>query len=474
MDNKEASSGEYRTGKVILISFVAALGGFLFGYDSGVINGTVSALQDAFDSDEVGTGFNVASMLLGCAAGAFFAGSLADKVGRRGAMFIAALAFMFSAWGSGVADSSATFVFFRIIGGLAVGAASILAPAYISEVAPASIRGRLATLQQLMIVIGLLASFTSNYFIATFAGGASIEHWFGFEAWRWMFWMELIPATLFFVLLFFIPESPRYLVAAGKFELAESVLEKIIPWEPVKQKIADIKETVEKDRRPRLSDLINRATKKIYPIVWIGLALAILQQLTGINIVFYYGAVLWQAAGFEEADALLTNILSGTVNLIFTFVAIALIDKVGRRMLLLIGSLGTAISLGLLAILFGTAGLDADGNLDLNQTQAVLSLVFANSFVAFFAFTWGPVMWVLLGEIFPNKIRGAALAVSGLIHWLSNFTVTMTFPIMLAGIGLGFSYAIYAVFGFIAFFFVKAFVRETKGRTLEDISRSNM
>ena len=462
------------TARVILISFVAALGGFLFGYDSGVINGTVSALQQAFDSDEVGTGFNVASMLLGCAAGAFFAGSLADKFGRRMAMFIAAAAFIISAWGSGVAGSSAEFVVFRILGGLAVGAASILAPAYISEVAPAGIRGRLATLQQLMIVIGLLASFISNYFIATFAGGASMEHWFGFDAWRWMFWMELIPASLFFILLFFIPESPRYLVAAGKYEQAESVLQKLIPWESAKAKVEEILTTVEKDRRPQLRDIINKATNKIHPIVWVGIALAILQQFTGINIVFYYGAVLWQAAGFEEGDALLTNILSGTVNLAFTFVAIALIDKLGRRMLLLIGSLGTAISLGLLAIVFGTAGVDPQGDLALTQTQAAISLFLANSFVAFFAFTWGPVMWVMLGEIFPNKIRGAALAVAGLIHWLSNFTITMTFPILLAGIGLGFSYAIYAAFGFIAFFFVKAFVRETKGRTLEELSKENM
>ena len=468
------TSGERHTLRVILISFVAALGGFLFGYDSGVINGTVGALQQAFDSDEVGTGFNVASMLLGCAAGAFFAGSLADKFGRRTAMFMTAVAFIISAFGSGIADSSPEFVFYRILGGLAVGAASILAPAYISEVAPASIRGRLATVQQLMIVIGLLASFTVNYFIATFSDGASAAHWFGLDAWRWMFWMELIPGTLFLILLFFIPESPRYLVAAGNYEKAESVLEKLIPWEPAKAKVEEIQTTLEKDRRPRLSDLISRATNKIYPIVWIGVALAILQQFTGINIVFYYGEMLWQAAGFEIESALLTNILSGSVNLLFTFVAIALIDKAGRRLLLLIGSLGTAVSLALLAILFGTAGVDPQGDLMLGQTQAVLALIFANSFVAFFAFTWGPIMWVLLGEIFPNQIRGAALAISGLIHWISNFTITMTFPIFLASIGLGLSYAIYAAFGFIAFFFVKAFVQETKGKTLEQLSRDNI
>lgn len=471
MDNQETSSGKFRTGKVILISLVAALGGFLFGYDSGVINGTVGALQDAFDSDEVGTGFNVASMLLGCAAGAFFAGSISDRIGRRGALLIAAAAFTISAFGSGIADNSAQFVFFRILGGLAVGGASVIAPAYISEIAPASIRGRLTTLQQMMIVLGLFSSFTVNYFIVNFAGGASVVHWLGFDAWRWMFWMELIPATLFFVLLFFIPESPRYLVAAGQYDRAESILNNLIPWEPAKAKVQEIQETLE--RRPSLRDIINRATNKIYPIVWIGIGIAILQQFTGINIVFYYGETLWTAAGFELESALVTNILTGGVNIVFTIVAIILMDKVGRRTLLLVGALGQAVALGLLAILFGMAGVDAEGNLALSQTEAAFSLIFANGFVAFFAVTWGPVMWVLFGEMFPNQFRGAALAVAGLIHWIANFSVTMTFPIFLEHIGLGFSYAIYAGFGVVAFFFVKAFIKETKGHTLEEISHRN-
>lgn len=463
---------EFNTSKVILISFVAALGGFLFGYDSGVINGTVDALQSAFNSNEVGTGFNVASMLLGCAAGAFFAGNLADRFGRKKVLIGTAVAFLTSAWGSGIAASSPEFVTFRIIGGLAVGAASVLAPAYISEIAPQEVRGRLTTLQQLMIVIGLLASFISNYFIATYAGGASSMHWFGFQAWQWMFWMEMIPAFLFFAFLFGIPETPRYLVAAGDNERARQVLNDLEPSRDADDKIDEIKETLEEQRRPQLSDILQKAGG-LYPIVWVGIGLAILQQFTGINIVFYYGSVLWKAAGFEASSALLTNILSGTVNLLFTFVAIGLIDKIGRRPLLLIGSLGTAISLGLLAIVFSVAGLGPDGSLDLTQMQAILSLVLANTFVAFFAFTWGPVMWVMLGEMFPNKFRGAALAVCGLIHWLSNFTITMTFPIMLEGIGLGASYFIYSAFGLIGFFIVKAFVTETKGKSLEELSVTN-
>lgn len=464
---------DYNKAKVIFLAFVAALGGFLFGYDSGVINGTVEALQRAFNSDEVGTGFNVASMLLGCAAGAFFAGNLADKFGRKKVLIGTAFAFLISAWGSGIAASSPEFVIYRILGGLAVGAASVLAPAYISEIAPQQIRGRLTTLQQLMIVIGLLASFISNYFIATYADSASAMYWLGFQAWQWMFWMEMIPAFLFFVFLFFIPESPRYLVAAGDKDEARSVLLDLNPGRSADDKISEIEETLEEERRPRLSDIINRKTGGLHAIVWVGIALAILQQFTGINIVFYYGAVLWKAAGFAEGSALLTNILSGTVNLLFTFVAIWLIDKLGRRPLLLIGSLGTAISLGLLAIVFSTAGLTPDGSLDLSQTQAIMALTLANTFVAFFAFTWGPVMWVMLGEIFPNKFRGAALAVCGLIHWLSNFTITMTFPLMLEGIGLGASYFIYSAFGFIGYFIVKAFVSETKGKSLEELSLSN-
>ena len=196
---------------------MAAIGGFLFGFDSGVINGTVEALQSAFDSDAVGTGFNVASMLLGCAAGAFFAGNLADRIGRKPVMMMTAIAFIISAWGSGIAADSLQFVFARVLGGFAVGAASILAPAYISEIAPAKIRGRLATLQQLMIVVGLFAAFLSNYWLAGMSGGASAEHWGGYLTYQWMFWVEILPASIFLVALFFIPESPRYLVAVGKF-----------------------------------------------------------------------------------------------------------------------------------------------------------------------------------------------------------------------------------------------------------------
>lgn len=458
-------------GRVLFLSVVAAIGGFLFGFDSGVINGTVDALQIAFDSDAVGTGFNVASMLLGCAAGAFFAGNLADKIGRKPVMMMTAIAFIVSAWGSGMAADSLQFVLARVLGGLAVGAASILAPAYISEIAPAAIRGRLATLQQLMIVIGLFAAFLSNYWLAGISGSASALLWGGFQTYQWMFWMEIIPASVFLIALFFIPESPRYLVAAGKLDQARDVLRSLSDSVDAAAKVKDIKSTLIEGSRPSLGDVISKYTGKIHPIVWVGVGLAALQQFTGINVVFYYGATLWQAAGFTEENALLQNVISGSVNVIFTFVAIALVDRVGRKPLLLVGALGQAVMLGALALLFGTAGVDASGALMLEGNNGFYALLAANAYIAFFAFSWGPVMWVMLGEMFPNQFRGAALAFCGLVQWGSNFLITMTFPIMLASIGLGLAYGIYAAFGLIAFAFVRNFVKETKGRTLEDLSR---
>ena len=469
--DKAVIEGAGNIGRVLFLSIVAAIGGFLFGFDSGVINGTVDALQAAFDSNAAGTGFNVASMLLGCAAGAFFAGNLADKVGRKPVMMMTAIAFIVSAWASGMAADSLQFVFARILGGFAVGAASVLAPAYISEIAPAKIRGRLATLQQLMIVIGLSAAFISNYWLAGISGGASELLWGGFQTYQWMFWMEIIPASIFLIALFFIPESPRYLVAAGKPDQAKIVLQSLSDSVDAQDKVIDIESTLIEGNKPSLGDIINKYTGKIHPIVWVGVGLAALQQFTGINVVFYYGATLWQAAGFTEENALLQNVISGSVNVIFTFVAIALVDKVGRKPLLLVGALGQAVMLGTLALLFGTAGVSASGDLMLEGNNGLYALLAANAYIAFFAFSWGPVMWVMLGEMFPNQFRGAALAFCGLVQWSSNFAITMTFPIILTSIGLGFSYGIYATFGLIAFIFVRSFIKETKGRTLEDLSR---
>lgn len=456
--------------RVFLLSVVASLGGFLFGFDSGVINGTVDALQKAFNSDAVGTGFNVASVLLGCAAGAFFAGMLADRFGRKPVLIVAGLGFIISAWGSGISSGSAEFVFYRLLGGLSVGAASIISPAYISEIAPSNIRGRLTSLQQLAIVLGLFFSFFSNYNLASLAGGASGELWHGFDAWQWMFWMELIPAFVFFICLLFIPESPRYLVAVGKTEKAIAVLSSINNREDAKKQVTEIKKTMVSERRPRLLDIFNKKTKKIHPIVWVGIGLAMLQTFTGIDVVFYYGSVLWQAAGFTESDALFTNVIIGAVNIAFTILAIFLVDRIGRKPLLMVGGLGQAVMLGLMAVVFTISAEDAANGIAMNGTLGIMALLAAIGFIAFFALTWGPVMWVMLGEMFPNKYRGAALAMAGMSNWLANFLVTITFPVLLSDFGLGISYGIYAVFGIVAFAFVYRYVKETKGKTLEEIS----
>ena len=456
--------------QVITISAVAAIGGFLFGFDSGVINGTVDALQKAFDTTSVGSGFNVASMLLGCAAGAFLAGSLADKFGRRAVMVVTALLFCLSAWGSGIAWDSLSFVIARVLGGFAVGAASILCPAYISEVAPAALRGRLASMQQLAIVLGLFVAFLSNFLIAAASGGASEKFWLGFEAWQWMFWMELIPSLIFLVALFLIPESPRYLVAAGRHDTAREVFERLgCLAEEAVEKVREVEATLLGRSKPKMSDLRDPQTSRIDAILWVGIGLATFQQLVGINVVFYYGAVLWQAAGFSEADALLINVITGAVNIGSTIVAMALVDKLGRKPLLIAGSVGMAVSLGTMAVVFASAGSAEAGALKLEGTAGIAALLAANVYVFFFGVSWGPVMWVMLGEMFKNRFRGAALSLSGFAQWISNFAITMTFPILLAAFGLGGAYGVYTFFAFVSIFFVWKLVRETKGKTLEEM-----
>lgn len=453
---------------VIFISAVAAIGGFLFGFDSGVINGTVSALGNAFNSNSVATGFNVASVLLGCAVGALAAGPLADKFGRRAIMIITAIIFAISAFGSGISESSAEFIFYRLFGGLGIGAASVLAPAYIAEVAPPALRGRLATLQQLAIVLGLFAAFLSNYLIANAAGSAQNTLMLDIAAWRWMFWAELVPAILFLVGVLFIPESPRYLVAQGKVDDAKTVFSKISN-DNVDAQISDVKSSLHSDKKPSIRDLFIDGSKKVHPIVWAGVALSVFQQFVGINVVFYYGSELWQAAGFDESQSLFINVLAGTTNIVSTFIAIALVDKIGRKPLLLVGSVGMFISLSALTYIFGSAGLDEAGKLALSDNMGTFALIMANLFVVFFGLSWGPVVWVLLGEMFNNRIRGAALAVAASAQWIANFAITMTFPIMLANIGLAGAYGFYALSALISIFFVAKYITETRGKTLESM-----
>lgn len=458
---------KHNTGFVILITLVATIGGFLFGFDSGVINGTVDGLRTAFNSDSVGTGFNVASMLLGCAAGAFVAGRLADRFGRRNILLFSAVFFMVSAWGSGVSQASAEFVFYRVLGGLAVGAASVLAPAYISEVAPAKYRGMLSSIQQIAIISGLFFSFLSNYLIAQMAGSTLDILAMGFEAWRWMFWVELIPAVIFFFALLLIPESPRYLVASGKKAQALRVLGKLM-GDSAQSKYDEIEGSLAVDHhRPRFRDILGKFGFR--SIVWVGIALAAFQQFVGINVVFYYGSVLWQSAGFNESHSLLINVISGAVSFGACIAALVAIDRMGRKPMLLIGSVGMVITLSIMAFVFSQADVDASGKLTLVGSAGPIALIAANLYVVFFNFSWGPVVWVLLGEMFPNQFRGSALAVSGIAMWGSNFAITITFPMMLSGIGLGGAYSVYAGCALISLFLVLKCVRETKGLELEEM-----
>ena len=453
---------------ILAISAVAALGGFLFGFDSGVINGTVNALNEAFHSSTLGSGFNVASLLLGCAVGAFLAGTLADKFGRRSVLIVTSIFFIWGSWGAGVAHGSLEFILYRMMGGLAVGAASIVCPAYISEIAPSAIRGRLSSLQQLAIVLGLFCAFLSNYLFAGAAGTAGNSFWWGFQAWQWMFWAETIPSAAFFLGLLFIPESPRYLVAANKADTARTVLARLGHPDPSK-KVREIQETLRTGHKPRMRDLYDPVLKEIRPILWVGIGLATFQQLVGINVVFYYGEVLWRAAGFSESNALLQNVISGAVNVGSTFVAIALVDKWGRKPLLIFGSLGMTVTLGVLAWIFASFPLDDHGKLALTSATGLSALIAANAYIFCFGVSWGPVMWVMLGEMFQNQFRGAALSVSGFIQWISNFAITMTFPILLGSFGLGGAYGLYTIFAAVSIPFVVKLVRETKGKPLEDM-----
>jgi SP family sugar:H+ symporter-like MFS transporter len=453
---------------IALIVGVATIGGFMFGYDSGVINGTQEGLKHTFNLNEAWLGITVSALLPGCAVGAFAAGRSADRWGRRRVMLAAATLFILSALASGAAPSAVMMIAARFVAGVGVGAASVLSPAYISEVTPAGMRGRLASVQQIMIIAGLTGAFLGNYFLAHVAGRSTEVLWLDVAAWRWMFWMQVIPASIFLFTLLLIPESPRYLVARGRNEEALSVLTRLFGGTAAATKALEIKGSLAADHTPRLSDLIDRSTGRWRRVVWVGIGLAAFQQLVGINVVFYYGAVLWQAVGFSEADSLKINILSGTLSIAACLLAIFLIDGIGRKPLLLIGSVGMAVTLTALTIAFATGNF-SDGTLHLAPNAGRLALISANIYVVFFNLSWGPVMWVMLGEMFPNQIRGSGLAVSGATQWTVNFLMSVSFPVVAKLIGLALTYSFYTVCAFISIVFVIKMVRETRGRELEDM-----
>ncbi|MFB7249525.1 sugar porter family MFS transporter [Microbacterium sp. NPDC056234] len=453
--------------RVIGISIAAALGGFLFGFDTAVINGAVDALAGAFELGAALQGFAVSSALLGCAVGAWFAGALANKWGRIPVMVIAAIMFLASSIGSGLAFGVIDLIIWRVIGGLGVGAASVIAPAYIAEVSPARIRGRLGSLQQLAIVLGIFTALVSNAILANVAGGAAAPLWFGLDAWRWMFMAEAVPAIVYGVMALRLPESPRFLVARGELDKASRVLYDFTGETDVNLKIQEIQATINTEKRESLRDLRGNLFG-LKPIVWVGILLSVFQQFVGINVIFYYSTTLWLSVGFDESNALLTSVITSITNIVVTIVAILLVDKVGRRPMLLIGSVGMTITLGLMAVAFSFGTLQ-DGNVVLPEPWSLVALVCANGFVVFFGATWGPLVWVLLGEMFPNSIRAGALAVAAAAQWMANFFISTTFPAF-AEIGLTFAYGFYAFFAALSFFFVYFRVPETKGRELETMT----
>jgi SP family sugar:H+ symporter-like MFS transporter len=452
---------------VTRLASVAALGGFLFGYDSAVINGALSAIDAQYTPSAAALGLAVSSTLVGAALGAVTAGRVADRFGRLHVMWLAAVLFLVSALGSGLAFSLFSLAVFRFIGGVAVGAASVIAPTYIAEIAPARIRGRLGSLQQLAIVLGIFLALLADWAIATAAGGSEREWLLGLEAWRWMFLSMVVPSVLYGVLALTIPESPRHLVAKGELDKAREVLRRVLGNIDLDAKVIQIRDTLVHETKPSMRDLRGPALG-LLPIVWVGIMLSVFQQFVGINVIFYYSSVLWQAVGFNESDALLITVISSVVNVVTTLVAIATIDRFGRRPLLLIGSVGMAVTLGTLAVIFGTAPLNPEGQPELSGAAGPIALVAANLYVFAFGMSWGPVVWVMLGEKFPNRIRAAALGVAAAAQWIANWLISTTFP-ALSDIGLGLAYGIYTASAILSFFFVVRFVSETKGKELEEM-----
>ncbi|MEZ5150900.1 sugar porter family MFS transporter [Rhodococcus zopfii] len=453
--------------KVIAVTVAAAVGGFLFGFDSSVINGAVDSIQGNFGLGDFFTGFVVAIALLGCAVGAWFAGELADRWGRKKVMLLGSALFVISSVGSGYAFSVPDLMLWRVIGGLGIGIASVIAPTYISEIAPARYRGALASLQQLAITIGIFAALLSDAVLQNAAGGPSNDLWWGLEAWRWMFLVGVIPALVYGVLALLIPESPRFLVGKNLDREAAQILANITGELRPNERVHEIRLTLRHESTRSFGD-IRGPRFGLQPLVWVGIIMAIFQQFVGINAIFYYSTTLWKSVGFSENQSFTTSVITSVINVGMTFVAILFVDRIGRRILLMIGSIGMFVSLLLAAVAFSQAVGEGE-NVELPSPWGAVALVGANLFVVFFAATWGPIMWVMLGEMFPNRMRAVALGLSTAANWLANFTVTLAFPPLTGTVGLWFLYSLFAFFALLSFFFVRAKIPETKGMELEDM-----
>jgi len=451
-------------GRVVGLAVAGAVGGFLFGFDSSVVNGAVDAIQEDFGLDPTITGIAIASALVGCAVGAELAGRLADRLGRVPVMLIGAILFLVSSIGSGLAVGVWDLIVWRLIGGLGIGIASVVAPAYIAEISPSRVRGRFASLQQLAIVLGIFAALLSDALFANAAGGAQGILWFGLDAWRWMFIACVVPAIAYGVIALTLPESPRHLIRTGKEERARAVLASILPAADVDAAVADVHASIERDAGQQGS--LRGPALGLKPIVWVGILLSVFQQFVGINVIFYYSTTLWRAVGFTEQDSLTISVITSVTNIVVTIIAIMLVDKVGRRPMLIWGSAGMTVALATMALAFSQS-VPGEGGPTLPGAWGPIALVAANLFVVAFGVSWGPIVWVLLGEIFPNRIRARALGLAAAAQWAANFLITVTFP-ALAAMSLTFAYGMYAVFAVLSLVFVILRIPETKGTKLDE------
>ncbi len=446
------SEKEYKAGYVYLISMSVAIGGFLFGYDTAVVSGAIGFMEQYFSFTPAQKGFAVACALIGCVAGAAVSGTLSDRFGRKKILILSGFMFAISAVASSIPVTMTQFVVARIIGGLGVGAASMVAPLYISEVSPAAKRGRLVSLQQLAIVVGILIV----YFINTIIQGRGSEDWNIARGWRWMFGSETIPALLYIGMLLIVPESPRWLAKQGRYSEAEDILARIGGRKHAKTELAEI-ETAIKHEGGSIMQLFKPGLGRALIIASF---LAIFQQAVGITAVMYYAPEIFKSAGAGTNSAFMQTVMIGAINLIFTFVAMAMIDKFGRKMLMMIGSVGTGVFLLIIARAF-----------HLESFSGSWVFIAVLGYIASFAMSLGPVVWVYNSEIFPTRIRGRAMAIATFVLWVASFAVSQTFPMLVDSIGSAWTFVVYATACLATFLFVWRFVPETKGRTLEEIEQ---
>ncbi len=436
---------------VYQLALVAALGGLLFGYDTAVISGAIGFLATRFDLDAVWKGWAASSALVGCIIGAATAGVISDCFGRKTALLFSAVMFLVSAIGTAIPRNLLEFIVYRIVGGVGVGIAAMLSPLYIAEVAPASIRGSLVSINQFTIVLGMLVV----YFVNALVAGMGDESWNVAWGWRWMFGSEALPALIFFILLFCVPESPRWLTKQGKDERALAILIRVRGAAAAGRELEDIKNTIAQESGS-LRQLLQPGLRVALAV---GVCLAVLQQVTGINVVLYYAPEIFKTTGMVSTEAINDTVIVGAVNLLFTLVAFGVVDRLGRKPLLLIASAGMGLSLVLLGCFFVQ-----------KRFEGPWVLLFTLAYVASFAVAMGPVVWVVISEIFPTRVRGRAMSIATVCLWISCFAVSQFFPLMLEMLH-GSVFFIYAFMCAVAFLFVAVFIPETKGKTLEEIER---